>query len=154
MGPGCGLSQEMNWRIWSGLRVITHHQGWGHLKTGHYMRRRVWGDQLETEEAEQSLYKTPLFQDLWAIKDHGNLLVSFTATPRILRLCQMSEPVLWCNVQSAVLPGICGPTGCLGGITHYLSLQRSWLQWTRQWWCTLTVHDITNVHLLMKCIFN
>ena len=39
--------------------------------------------------------------------------------------------------------------GCLGGIPHYLSLQRSWLlrTATRQWWSTLTVHSITNTTL-------
>ena len=105
MGPGCGLSQEMNWRIWSGLRVITHHQGWGHLKTGHYMRRRVWSDQLDTEEAEQSLHKTPLFQDLGHQGSGKSLSLFHRNTPQFT---PMSEPVLWCNVQSAVLPGICG----------------------------------------------
>ena len=45
----------------------------------------------------------PPYSRTWAIKDHGNLF--HRNTPQFT---PMSEPVLWCNVQSAVLPGICG----------------------------------------------
>ena len=94
----------------------------------------------------------PPYSRTWAIKDHGNLWVSFTATPRILRLCQNQCYGVMCRVRCSLV--YVARTGCLGGITHYLSLQRSWLQWTRQWWCTLTVPDITNECEPMKCFFN
>ena len=70
----------------------------------------------------------------------------------------MSEPVLWCNVQSAVLAGICG-LGWLLGRDH--SLPQSSEEFVAvnkavRVYNSVKVHNITNVSLPLpvKLYFN
>ena len=108
---------------------------------------------LEHHCTEPPSSRNPL---TWSIKDHGKSSNLFHCNPT--QFTPMSEPVLWCNVQSAVLPGICGP-GWLLGRDH--SLPQSSEEFVAvnkavRVYNSVKVHNITNVSLPLpvKLYFN
>ena len=91
-----------------------------------------------------------------SIKDHGKSYNLFYCNPT--QFTPMSEPVLWCNVQSAVLPGICG-LGWLLGRDHSLPQSSKELVAVNKavmgyMYNSVEVDNITNVSLPVKLYFN
>ena len=122
MGPDCGLSQEMNWRVWSGLSpLITQHRDGAisrlGITSGVMFGVTSWPDKRS---------KTPCVNPppFWVLNLYCNckyqwsgIIFSFLTVPHPTQCTPMWEPLLWCNVQSAVLPGICGLAAWEGSLT-------------------------------------
>ena len=128
MGPDCGLSQEMNWRVWSGLSpLITHHRDGAisrlGITSGVMSQMSGVTSWPEKRPKNHCVNSTPS----WVLNLYYNcnykwswIIFSFLTVSHPTQCTPMWEPLLWCNVQSAVLPGILVYVARLLGRDHSL----------------------------------
>ena len=167
MGPDCGLSQEMNWRVWSGLSpLITHHRDGAisrlGITSGVMSQMSGVTSWPEKRPKNHCVNSTPS----WVLNLYYNcnykwswIIFSFLTVSHPTQCTPMWEPLLWCNVQSAVLPGILVYVARLLGRDH--SLPQSSEEFVAvnkavRVYNSVKVHNITNVSLPLpvKLYFN